>query len=82
VDHRARNEQQVTAVGDSWTTYRLADGDLIGGEFSFVTDTEFFEERDEPVDVVKETWVLQSSETVTFKPYGWDELQAEIAADA
>lgn len=40
------------------TTYRLADGDPVYGEYAFVTDTEYFNDRFDPVKVVQERWVL------------------------
>lgn len=60
-------------ANDSFTTYRMADGSLIYGEFTFVTESEFFDGIDIPTEVVKETWSLVSRETVTFTPYGWSE---------
>lgn len=56
-----------------WTTYRMADGSQIYGEYAFVDGPEFFEGVDQPTDVVEETWVLKSSRTVTFKPTHWDD---------
>lgn len=57
----------------TWTTYRMEDGSSICGEYAWVENEEFFEDIDEPVRVVKETWVLQSTEVVTFDPFWWDE---------
>lgn len=37
------------------TTYRMADGSLVWGEYAFVHDPEFFEDGD-LVEVVVETW--------------------------
>lgn len=66
-------------MSKEWVTYRLADGSLIWGEYAFVTETEFFEDLDYPVDVIKETWVLQDSETVNFAPLWWsDEEDDEL----
>lgn len=56
---------------DGWVTYRMADGTEIFGEYAWVTDPEFFEDGDEPIEVIKETWKLIGSETVTFKPSWW-----------
>lgn len=53
------------------TTYRRADGELVYGEYLFVMQPEFFEDVDEPVEVIKETWTLTASERVTFTPPGW-----------
>lgn len=54
-------------------TYKRADGDLIYGEFGWVCEPEYFEDDDEPTEYVKETWVLQSSETFTHRPSGWEQ---------
>ena len=48
------------------TTYKREDGEPICGEYSFVTELEWFESDDEPTDLVKETWVLVSSEVLTY----------------
>jgi hypothetical protein len=48
------------------TTYRMADGSQVYGEYSFVTDLEFFDESDEPVELVKETWILRFREHVRY----------------
>lgn len=53
--------------------YRLADGGLIWGEYDYVSDTEYFEDVDRPVDVIVEWWTLRSATTVTFKPRHWDD---------
>lgn len=48
------------------TTYRRADGELIYGEFSFVCDTEFFEDADETTEYVEEVWELKAARTFTL----------------
>lgn len=60
-------------MDNTWTTYRMADGSLVFGEYAWVENEEFFEELDEPVKVVKETWVLQKTEMVVFEPPWWVE---------
>jgi hypothetical protein len=45
-------------VGESAYVYREADGSLIYGEFSFVTDLEWWDERDREVKLVRQTWQL------------------------
>jgi hypothetical protein len=58
---------------DAFTTYRMADGSQIYGEFSFVTETEFFDDYDGPIAVIKEEWRLASRTEVVFKPSWWVE---------
>lgn len=62
---------------DTWTTYKMEDDSLIGGEYGWVANEEYFEELDYPVKVIKETWVLQKSEIVVFHPSWWDEEEYE-----
>jgi hypothetical protein len=54
-------------------TYKQADGGLIFGEFSFVTELEFFDDADKPIEVVKETWQRVAVETFTVKPPWWSD---------
>ena len=49
-------------------TYKMADGDLVNDEFGWVTDTDFFDDVDEPIDLVKEVWVRVSVEDYTHHP--------------
>lgn len=51
--------------GPTMTTYRCADGELVAGEFMFVTGLEWFETDDEPTELIKQTWRLVESETIT-----------------
>jgi hypothetical protein len=53
-------------VPKTMTTYKREDGEPICGEYSFVTELEWFESDDEPTELVKETWVLVSSENITY----------------
>lgn len=55
----------------------MADGSSIYGEYAWVENEEFFEDVDEPIKVIKETWVLQKSETIVFEPQWWDEDEYE-----
>lgn len=64
------------------TTYRMADGSQIFGEYSFVTETEFFDDSSEPTELIKETWTLWSSEAVTHIPPGWINPNEEDDDDA
>jgi hypothetical protein len=57
----------------TWTTYKMEDGSLVWGEYSFVTEVEFFEGVTEPTRVIKETWILQDTEVVVFEPEYWNE---------
>ena len=38
------------------TTYKRADGETVGDDYGWVTDLEFFEADEEPVELVVETW--------------------------
>lgn len=50
-----------------WTTYRRADGELIMGEYAFMTETDCFEDDEEwCVEVVEETWQLVGSRILRF----------------
>jgi hypothetical protein len=51
-----------------FTTYRLPQGELVYGEYAFVTTPEFFEEVDEPTAVTREDWTLAERSTVWFFP--------------
>jgi hypothetical protein len=64
-----------------WTTYRLEDGSPIFGDYSWVDGTEFFEDVTETTKVIKETWVLQDSEVITFEPVFWAEEDYEDEED-
>lgn len=55
----------------TWTTYRMANGEPIWGDYAWVDSPEFFDDLDEPIEVVKEVWVLQNSDVVTFGTQ-WD----------
>jgi hypothetical protein len=48
------------------TTYRIANGALIYGEYDYVEDLEYFDGADESCELVKETWVLVSSEIIFY----------------
>lgn len=60
-----------------WVTYRLANGDPIWGEYAFVTGTEFFEDVADETEVIKETWLLKETETITVKPFWWSDDEEE-----
>lgn len=56
---------------ETLVTYKMADGSLIGGEFSWTTGTEFFDDCDEPADVVREVWQLVTRESLRLNPPGY-----------
>lgn len=37
-------------------TFKLADGELVYGEFGWVTDLDFFDDIDEPIELIEERW--------------------------
>jgi len=45
------------------TTYKQADGEPVGGEYSFVTDLDHFDECWRPVEVVEQVWVQAATRT-------------------
>lgn len=45
--------------------YKMADGTLVGCEFTYVGELEFFDDADEPVELIRETIVLVQSERYT-----------------
>jgi hypothetical protein len=45
-------------------TFRRADGELVAGEYRWVTDIDGYFHDDDYVELVKETWLLVSAETV------------------
>lgn len=52
-----------------FVTYKRADGKLIQGEYSFVTDIDYFDgdaEEQNCLDVIEERWQLVSSRTLKF----------------
>jgi hypothetical protein len=62
----------LEALGETKTTYEMADGSDIYGEYDYVEQLEFFDGGDEPVDLVKKVWVLQSAEPYQHIPPGWE----------
>jgi len=51
----------------------MEDGSDVWGEYAFVVHEEFFDGVTEPTRVIKETWILQDTEVVTFEPEYWNE---------
>lgn len=62
-------------MSDELVTYRNADGKPIAGEFDFVMGLEWFDDLDEPIELVRERWVLGERETIVVKPSWWDDLK-------
>lgn len=55
---------------EPFVVYSMADGGLIYDEFNFVTDLEFFDDRDREERLVKRTYVLVSEEPIVLPdPY-------------
>jgi hypothetical protein len=58
------------APSDEFTVYEMADGDLVFGEYQFVTDLDFFDDRDEEVKLIKRTYRLIAEEEIVLPdPY-------------
>lgn len=58
----------MNTYDDYLVTYRRADGELIDGEFAWVTSSELLDSLLDPTEVIMETWVLQKVETYTTEP--------------
>lgn len=63
------------------TTWRMADGTLIAGEYSFTTTPEFFDDEDDPVRVVREVWSLTESVESWQHPTTCIHLSADCSGD-
>jgi hypothetical protein len=51
-------------------TYSMADGSEVYGEYSFVTETAWFDDRDDEVRLIKRTYRLVSEEEIVLPdPY-------------
>lgn len=61
-------ERKERAEKVTFTTYKRTDGEMIGGEFSFVTGLEWFDDDDEPTELLRETWVLKSTAVIMVGP--------------
>lgn len=53
---------------DEMTTYRRVDGELIAGEFAWVTDVDFFDDDHglDYLEVIAETWTRTGQRTLKF----------------
>lgn len=65
---RDMDQEMVVSEPEEMTTYHRADGELISGEFSFVTELEWFDYDEEPTELVEEVWTLKSSRPITVGP--------------
>lgn len=66
----AVTEGPTTHPTKEMTTYRMADGSYVYGDYERVGDTEWFEEDAYygAVEVVRDVWVLKESTALTFHP--------------
>lgn len=88
-----REEIQHAETVRSMTTFRLADGRMICGAFTFVNDLDYFDDEDwytGPVEVIEEVWTLTSTRRLKVggpdrsywgEPVDGDELLAQIDGD-
>lgn len=51
-------------IGHKVYTYELADGELIYGEFGWVTDLEYFDDRDGEIVLKRKRWLLLAEDEV------------------
>lgn len=65
----AGNLSTVEASGQE-IRYKMASGELVGGEFTYVGGLEWFDDDWEPADLIRETIEVVSSERVTYVPRG------------
>jgi hypothetical protein len=64
----------VSTPADPFIVYSMADGSQVWGEYSFVTDLEFFDDRDREIRLIKRTYALVAEEEVVLPdPYPMDE---------
>lgn len=69
------------------TTYKRADRDLIYGEYGWVTDLDYFDDADDPIELVEEVWERRSTRRIVKLPNAYscaveDEEPCEEDADA
>jgi hypothetical protein len=62
---------------NDFTTYEMADGSQVWGEYSFVTELEFFEDRDSEIKLIKKTYRLLTTEEITLPDPFPGELEGE-----
>jgi hypothetical protein len=44
------------------TTYKRADGEMVNDEYGWVTDTDFFDDIEEPLELIREEWTRTAVE--------------------
>lgn len=59
-----------TGEGGEMTTYSDPDGDLVMGEFAFVTELEWFENDDDPTPLRRQRWVCVADDDGAYWPRG------------
>ena len=73
-------DKEKALAAETMTTYEMANGDDIYGEYRFVCELEYLEGSDEPTDIIKKVWRLESEEAITVTPAGWPEPEDGDAA--
>jgi hypothetical protein len=55
------------------TTYKRADGELIGPDYNWVCELDWFDNDDiwEPLELIEEVWWRESYRVFTYTPPGW-----------
>lgn len=53
---------------ETWTTYKMADGSDVWGEYGFVTELDWFEDCDDPTEIAEEAWRLVTRRKGTVYP--------------
>ena len=62
------------AIEPLFICYEMADGDMVFGEYQFVTDLDCFDDREEEVRLIKRTYRLISEEEIVLPdPYPIEE---------
>ena len=57
-------------VGNKTYTFQQADGEKVYGEYGWVTDLGYFDDRDDDIDLIRKKWLLLEVEQVTLpSPY-------------
>lgn len=63
----------------TFDTFKMANGEPVLGEYEFVTGTDgWFDDIDEPVELLHEVWVRVAVQNYTIYPTDWDERNAEV----
>ncbi len=59
---------QRAVAGDYMTTYHRVDGEFINGDFGWVTDLDWFDDLDGPIELVRTTWRCEAQAHVRRSP--------------